>query len=174
MPFAVYLDLDAAGARNFDRITRIIESLNGDISTPTRLGHTHHITLGVYDKLNVAGLGSALSEISSMAVGLTFPAIGSFPSEQSVLFAAPIVTRELLDIHERYHRLARSHGDCQKYYRPGSWFPHLTLAIQLNPHDLNAATNAISSQWTPITCKADFLQVVRFNPVETLSLYPLS
>jgi len=174
MPFAVYLDLNAAGARHFDRITRIIESIDGDISTPTRLGHTHHITLAVYEKLDVVGLCSAVSKISSIAVDLTFPAIGIFPGERSVLFATPIVNMELLNLHERFHQISRSCGDCQEYYMPGSWFPHMTLVIQLNNHDLNAVRNAISGQWTPITCRADFIRVVRFSPVETLSLYPLT
>jgi 2'-5' RNA ligase len=173
MPFAVYLDLDAAGSRRFDQFTGIIEGLCADISTPGRLGHTHHITLGVYDAVDISGLEKALSEIPSNAVELTFPAVGSFPGERSVLFAAPTVTRDLLDLHEHYHQVSASCGSCHEHYKPGAWFPHMTLAMNLTRDDLNAAMNAISNRWVSITCRADAIRLVRFSPVETLSIWPL-
>lgn len=105
MPFALYLDLDAAGTRDFDRLAGLIERVDTAISTPGRLGHTHHITLGVYEELDIAGIEHVLSEIACVTLEITFPAIGIFPGERGVLFAAPNVTNDLLDFHERYHQL---------------------------------------------------------------------
>lgn len=173
MPFAVYLDLDAAGSHDFDRIADAVERLGPDISTPRRLGHTHHITLAVYDQLDTDGMERALPEIASAALEIVFPAIGSFPGERSVLFAAPQVSEDLLALHERYHRLTAPYGKSQDYYRPGAWFPHMTLAVNLTRHDLVAALDAVAREWSPVTCALDTIRLVRLSPVETLFLWPL-
>jgi 2'-5' RNA ligase len=173
MPFALYLDLDAAGTRDFDRLAGLIERVDAAISTPGRLGHTHHITLGVYDELDIAGIEHVLSEIASVALEITFPAICIFPGERSVLFAAPKVTNDLLDFHERYHQLAEPYGNCDNHYKPGAWFPHMTLGVNLARCDRSAALNAVSDEWTPVTCRLDTIRLIHFSPVKTLSLWPL-
>jgi 2'-5' RNA ligase len=176
MPYAVYLDLDLAGSHELDRLIDHVEELDGGISTPRRLGFGHHLTLAVYDELDASQMQRTLAEelFTIYPLELVFSSIGSFPSERSVLFAAPTFTNELLSLHEQYHEVTASLGHGQIYYHPGSWCPHVTIALDLSRADLANAFDAVSSQWTPIRCQLDAIRLVRFYPVETLWLGPLA
>jgi len=170
MPYATYLDFDAAGSSQLDRLTGCIEELDAGISTPRRLGFGHHLTLAVYDELDVPLMVELMPKVAAniSQTGIVLPALGTFPGEQSVLFAAPYVTRELMLIHERYHELTAVIGDGRSHYHPGSWFPHATLALNLSQRDLEAAIGAASCQWSPINSRIASLTLVQFSPVETI------
>lgn len=83
MPYATSIDLDTAGSIELDRLTSYVEGVCGDIFTPRRLGFGHHITLAVYDDLDVshmiAFLVGAVESIRNTVI--QFPALGAFPGE---------------------------------------------------------------------------------------------
>jgi hypothetical protein len=170
MPYAVYLDLDAAGSCELDRITGRLDKLGIGICTPRRLGHNHHLTLAAYDELDVSGIERALRDlaINSVPLAIDLVGVGCFPGERSVVFASPMVTNDLLLLHERYFDIAAAHGVAMRYYNPGSWFPHVSLAVELTKRDLRNALEALCDDWTPFECKLDAIRLVRYNPAETL------
>jgi hypothetical protein len=170
MPYATYIDLDTAGSIELDRLTSYIEELGENICTPRQLGFGHHITLALYDELDVPRMVEILAGVveSIQKTAIQLPALGVFPGEQSALFVAPYVTADLLLIHKRYHQLTAACGHGRPYYHPGSWFPHATLAVNLSQHELEAAFGTVSGRWTPISAKLTSLRLVRFSPVETI------
>ena len=54
-----------------------------------------------------------------------------------MVFLAPVVTRELLELHIRLHRMPPVvAGTRREYYLPGRWVPHCTIAEGLEPDDI--------------------------------------
>lgn len=75
-------------------------------------------------------------------------AVGSplvFPRKRGVVLARQVVmTRELLEWHERLHAGLPDSLDIDPHTLPGAWTPHVTLARVLPVADLPAALDALS------------------------------
>jgi len=69
------------------------------------------------------------------SLALSIASLGIFPGEQAVVFLAPIVIPDLLDLHREVHQLLQGAGAFPTpYYLPGHWTPHCALATQVPPH----------------------------------------
>ena len=98
MPFAVHMELDPYAAAELQPIIEHMERISPDVVTPRRLKAEPHISLAVYDGLDPEPLTHALDRFSvdMRAPSVKLSAIGLFPGPASVLFAAPVVSEELL------------------------------------------------------------------------------
>jgi hypothetical protein len=85
----------------------------------------------------------------------------TFATAEGVLFLGVVVTRALLDLHARlyplFERAARARWS---YYRPGSWVPHCTLALGLDPKQLAAAIQICVDGVLPIEAVAASVAIV--------------
>lgn len=93
-----------------------------------------HITLGACTHLDVTRCTVLLDEYAAMSssMPLHFGSLGIFPLDPAVIFAAPVVTDELLAGHAWFHqRFAEISGRSSVSYEPGNWVPHCTLAEQI-------------------------------------------
>ena len=66
-----------------------------------------HVSLAVFDRVNVERVSASLGEFARgcSAMRLQLASIGRFPGDEGVVFLAPIVTRELLELHAVLHRM---------------------------------------------------------------------
>jgi len=95
--------------------------------------------------------------------------LGVFPGPPSVLFAAPVVTVELLALHRDYHQTSWASGPrCWAHYLPGSWVPHVTLGEGIRPLAVQTAMLDAIAAWRPRPAVLHRLSLVRFHPVEPL------
>lgn len=137
-----------------------------------------HINLAAYDdKINnfelftkeVEGFAKTLPPFK-----LNLLNIGVFNTEEGVVFLQPKVTRELLDIHEKFHRTMESFVEAEwRYYLPDLWMPHCTMAIDLNKEKLLQSVEVISELFKPIEVSIQEVGIVRFKPVEHIASYLL-
>jgi 2'-5' RNA ligase len=119
--------LDAQADRRFEAIKARIgrAGLAADAQPP-------HITFGIYSGIGREEMADWVGGILGRLrrTRLFFGQIGVFPESQ-VFFAAPSVTRALLDmhaaIHARYDGLC-SDKNCLYSLEGGKWIPHITLA----------------------------------------------
>ncbi len=176
MPLAVYMELDPPGAAGLEPIIAEIERIAPDAATPRRHKVEPHITLGVYDGVDGEPLVEALERFSDglKPLAVTLSSLGLFPGPASVLFAAPVVSAELLALHRDFHAItASARLACSPYYLPGNWVPHVTLGERLRPDEAGAATTEAMGLWRPLTVELHRICLVRFHPVETLWHRPL-
>ena len=176
MPFAVVLDLDTDTEA---RLRHLAGRLNttSDFETPPLPGDAHHhISLGVYDDLALDRFMPMLAKYAdaSKPLAVRLANIGIFPSAQSVLYLGPVVTNELLALHDDFHAaFAAFAGSCWAHYLPGAWVPHVTLAINIAPGALGGAVSAVAARWTPAAARLDALRLVQFPPISMLYRHSL-
>ena len=88
------------------------------------------LSLAVYDDLAVddvtEGARSVAANFSPLNVWVH--GIGTFQGEHLVLYAAVLLTPELLELHQELHHELRHVGPSRPNYTPGRWVPHITLA----------------------------------------------
>jgi 2'-5' RNA ligase len=96
---------------------------------------------------------------------MSLSGLGAFPGNGTVLWAVPIVTRDLLARHQAI-QTALPDLKVDAHYRPGAWVPHVTLSAALP--DPGPALMALLSSWEPTTGFLDRVELVRFRPVEVL------
>ena len=129
MPFGIELLFDPQMDKSIRAIWRKLDKEK--IPTPLHRDNPH-VTLSAFDDANMKVVEVRCRTVAAKFPPLTacFESIGSFTNER-VLFLAPVVTPELLDIHEKVHRaigpLVKGHSH---YYLPGyCWAPHCTLTM---------------------------------------------
>lgn len=100
-----------------------------------------HLSLAVFDRVEVERLSGALNEFARACpvLRLHLGSSGVFPGNEGVVFLAPVVTVELLELHATFHRMAPVvAGALWEHYLPGRWIPHCTIAEGLAPGDIGA------------------------------------
>ncbi|QWW69740.1 2'-5' RNA ligase family protein [Rhizobium sp. WYJ-E13] len=171
MPFAVYLELDPYSTAELQPIVEHVERISPNARTPRRLNIEPHISLAVYDGLDPEPLFRALDRFSDgmRAPVVRLSSVGLFPGPAPVLFAAPVVSAELLALHRDFHAAVDSAGAaCWPYYLPGNWVPHVTLGEQLTPEEAGAAISGAMGLWQPMSASLHRISLVAFHPVELL------
>lgn len=136
-----------------------------------------HISLAVYRRLNFEQEKADLSAFarSTAPFKVCFSSIGVFPGELDVLFLAPVVTSELLELHHAFHSLFQhSEKYCWPYYRTGQWVPHCTLGTNIPKHKTPLALANLLELKFPIKARVKSVAVIEFPPVKTLYSFRLS
>ena len=175
MGYAIVLSLSKDSAA---RVVKLWESLARESisSAMLNLAVEPHISLAVFEHLDRAALREDLNRFAEatrpLSVILSYA--GTFPTAEGVVFLAPVVTQELLEVHGRLHRFLRDREvECAEYYHPGKWVPHCTVAIGVTPDKIGAATEICvrSEAFGPV--EMDEVSLIEFPPVHELYACPL-
>lgn len=176
MPIAVEMMLDSATDALVRQTWRKLAQA-GVSSDMAESGWDPHVTLGVYDDLNVSAATEQLAACAcdTQQITTTLASVGVFPRKASVLFIAPIVTHDLLALHERIHRILEPLATHPwEYYQPGRWVPHCTLATDLEPERVTPAFEIARQIALPRPVRLKRIAIVRFRPVAHLSAVDLA
>jgi 2'-5' RNA ligase len=153
VPYSIELRFD-------DALTEAIALWSETVARLAGLPHAvaqPHLSLAVYDEreaVDPARLVAALDRLAPRhaPTPVTFASVGVFPTEERVLFLAPVVTPPLLALHHVYHSLtAELRPRCRPHYLPGNWVPHCTLAMFLPLPALLRGLEQLAGQWTPLS-----------------------
>lgn len=173
MPFAITLRLDLASSDLIKNIWRVLAAEHIDTDRH-QLGYPPHITLAIYpDDVSSDILRNVVDRMGEHPNDLTVTlgGIGIFPGPTSILWAAPVVTWDLLAVHARVAE-ALPGLPIHPHYRPNAWMPHVTLTGAIpNPA---SALRALLPQWRPIHARLVQADLVRFRPVEVLASQTLT
>lgn len=140
------------------------------------MGARPHVTLAVCGSLDADRLRASLGTFAlrQRALALTLAHTGVFPGAAGVVFLAPVVTRELLEMHLRLHELMREHAESLwEHYQPGRWVPHCTLAVDLEPDRVPRAVAICARHPLPLCGRLESVGVVELSPVRHLYRFPL-
>lgn len=170
---AVELLFDPEAEAAVLEVWREIRSRTGS-SVLFDLASRPHVTLAVHDERDAPQLDRAVRAFAAPATPVVLGSAGTFPGDEGVAFLAPVVTREILGLHSRWH--AESPGS-HDLYRPGRWVPHCTVGILLQGPALSEALE-IARRALPVSGRFAEVTLIRLErmlqPVECLVRVPLS
>ena len=147
------------------------------LSTMLTNGERPHVSLGVYS--NDLDHRSFLQELPAFSKSLAplevqLGSVGTFPTEEGVVFLAPVVTRELLAVHERFHTAFSRFGGCSSaHYLPGNWVPHSTVATDLTGAEIGQVGQYCWEHFRPKRGWFQEIGLVEFRPVRELATFKL-
>lgn len=172
MPVAVTVRFDKALSADIESFWKDLDTGDGDMAP--RLPYPPHLTLAILDD------AMPVEEATRTLLGLAgafrrapvkIAHIGAFPGSPAYIFLAPVVTEDLLTLHDG---LARSFPaqSIHAHHRPGNWVPHITIGaatrniggILERAHDMMTAFRG----WT------NDIDLVRFPPVDVVATVPPS
>lgn len=181
MGYAVELFCDPESEQ---AVCEIWDGLGAALGKPSlsELGARPHVSLAVYnDDLDTSVFSEQLHEFSEQlhefAESLApfefkLSSVGTFPGSEGVVFLAPVVTRQLLAVHAKYHEVFSQYDAfAMTYYLPGNWVPHCTVAIDLAAGEVTEAMAYCREAFQPITGRFQEIGLIEFRPVKELCTY---
>lgn len=171
MPFAITARLDAPLTDALDRLSR--DLCRRAPTAEERPEYPPHLTLAVIDTDEL--LGPVVAQISATIrslgrLDIKIGHLGVFTGTPTYLFAAPVVTRSLLALHETVLEALPS-GQVHPHHQTGFWVPHITLATLREKPE--TALDLAMSAFDPLEGCLAALDLVRFPPVEGLAQFRL-
>ena len=135
-------------------------------------GARPHVSLAVYtDDLDMTGVQENLLKFAQSIDPFDFclRSLSAFTRQEGVVYLAPVVTEQLLSVHERFHEAFAQHKDSVvAHYQPGNWIPHCTVAIDLVPAEIQKAVGYCREAFTPISGRFQEIGLIEFRPVKEL------
>jgi hypothetical protein len=169
MSYAIELNFDAVGEALVLALWREVAALGatsmiGSDSRP-------HISLAVAESVETRAVAGLLDQFANgtKAFPLSLASLGIFPGAEPVLFLAPKVTAELLQMQRaflvKFDPLAKN---IWPYYLPDGWVPHCTLTMGIRPEALGAAYKICGAAVKPLEVRVVGISLIEFHPVRKL------
>ena len=173
MPYGVMLYFDVQTEKTILNIWQSLAKHNLS-SSMLDAGIRPHLTLAIYEELDCRPCENELVKITSKtpSPSIQFTHLGLFTNPEPVIFAAPLVTKELLDFHNELQiRLAGDGKNSWELYKPGKWVPHCTLALGYKIENQAEIIRLCQEMPLPMHVQAVQMGVVNFKPVKDLFNY---
>jgi 2'-5' RNA ligase len=136
-----------------------------------------HITLAACRKLDVEMFRPLLADVAARTpvVRTTLASLGVFPTEQGVIFLAPTISHELVELQlGLLTRLQDLGAEVEPYWLAGQWVPHCTLATRVSRELMPAALGQAYEALHPISASLTRLSLVEIDSPQLLYAFGLS
>jgi len=141
-----------------------------------KVGDRPHVSLAGFSNVDSNILISLVQEYANdiEPFNVQLSAIGTFPTDDNVLFLSPTPTLQLLTYHQELHRrLANSKLISSPYYVPEHWTPHCSVEMNIPDEQLPKAIGFYSKVFKPITGQFQEIGVIEFQPIKSLAKWSL-
>jgi 2'-5' RNA ligase len=168
--FAIMLTMDPATTGKIERIERDIAAVHHE-HRPFDSDMRPHITLAACQHLDVSRCKLVMDEYANRGLMTTFHfgSLGVFTLESAVVFAAPVVTNDLLEGHRWFHqRLAEIASGPAVSYQPDNWVPHCTLAERIPKSLLPDVITIASAMSLPLRGQLEAVHLAEFPAARIL------
>jgi len=175
VPVAIELFLDEPSADVLRQLWRRIAEA-GISSHLHESGVRPHLTLAVGDRVDDPSVETVLREwgTANRSRQITFNGLGLSPSERANVFLTPIVTRDLLELHQDLHdRLKGLVVSPWTRYLPEHWVPHCTIVERVPPINLARTIEIARSAPFPVEASLVEIALVEFSPFLHRAAFPL-
>lgn len=138
------------------------------------LNYPPHFSLAVYEDVP-EDIDHILSDVFAHQpkLKISFEEVGYFDNDNLVLWARPLQTDALLELHTKLHSKIKSER-CLEYYQPGNWVPHCTLATRVPLHVKEAALEWAKQERQRYEVIFDFADIVSAPPLRIESEFRLT
>jgi len=165
-PLAIELAFDSASDERLARLWGHLSKLYGG-PTDSELGVRPHVTLALFRDGEPRNLPSAVASLAAelKPFDLHFAEVGRFPGAEGVVFLRPSASAELMRAHTALHQLLAGERDLvHAYYRPETWHPHCTMAVNVPETFVDAVLSACDSAEALGEVRVARIQAVRYRP----------
>ena len=162
MPFVVELYMDESTDAAVRQVWQEIAEA-GLSSDMIKSAFQPHVSLAVYQDIDILDFKRDMEAFAKTVppFALDLASIGTFPTDEGVVFLAPTVTGTLLDVHDMLHEaLAHHQRTVSNYYIPDRGTPHCTVAIGLKPEQVSAAIEVCRKAPLPLSGRFERIGVV--------------
>ena len=167
--FVLELFLDPDTERAVQNLWGVVDALAG--WTPQARGAARpHVSVCSCPSLDEAAFGQALAAFAADTPPLTveFASVAAFASAEGVVFLAPVLTADLIALHERLVEAMRQSGArVSDLYQPGRWVPHCTLAQGLPPELVSQAVAVALRQWPSAVGRIEQVGLADVSPPQS-------
>lgn len=169
MRYAIELVLNEPATRTLrevkERLTTVVPGMR-----PLDPASDPHVTLGACNALDIEACGAMLSGmVLAPPLSCRFDSLGIFATDPAVLFAAPVVTLALLELHLGFHDRFQSVATGQSaYYQPGHWVPHCTLADRVPPTLVPDAVATAQKLRLPVVSEFSGIRIIEIPAARIL------
>ncbi|MBV9052162.1 MAG: 2'-5' RNA ligase family protein [Hyphomicrobiales bacterium] len=174
MPSAVNLRVDDSDA---GRILALQDEAAVQLSLPSLrdLGYWPHVTLAIYDDIQPLVVQHAAAALfdGAVAVELEFAAVRFFEGPVLTLYAAPSPSPVLENLARKLHHLI-SPERCHPHYRPGSFVPHCTLAMNISTGQRREVAAFARRKRTRFRTTLTGGEIASFPPPRVEASFPLA
>jgi 2'-5' RNA ligase len=135
-----------------------------------------HISLAVVNIAQPEQLRTLTQAFAQQAspLPIQLDAIGTFPGGEGVVYLAPVVTLELLELHRNFHQQLTANGLASfPYYRPGRWIPHCTVGIRLPQEKIACAIDLCRSSAAFQSGSLPEISLIELPAVREIVRFPL-
>ena len=142
-----------------------------------KVGDRPHVSLAGFSNADRDVLISLVQEYAKdiEPFNVQLNAIGTFPTDENVLFLSPIPTIQLLTYHQEFHRrLAKSKLISSPYYLPENWTPHCSVEMNIPESQLPKAIEYCGRTFKPIQGQFQEIGVIKYFPIESLAKWHLT
>ena len=134
-----------------------------------------HITIAAFRTPSEACARDVFERASEgvRAKKVQWVSVGSFLP--GVIYAAPVLNEYLHELSVLYNREIMLQKEIwfDRRYLPFQWFPHTTLAKNLNEEQLRRAFEVMQKQFGPIEGTVESIGLAKTNPYENLQIIKL-
>lgn len=172
MNYAVELVFDEESQKIINNL-RIELSKNGIHDEAVKL---NHISIGDYKTDNIEKLKEKVIEFAKTIkpFELSLVSVGTFMTKENVIFLEPVMTNELIELHNRFIEFMKDFdGILNPYYDIDKWMPHSTIAIRLSDSELFKGIELLKDIIKlPINVKIDRIDIINypFNQIIMIDL----
>jgi len=135
-----------------------------------------HITLLSSPTLDPLKLQNIIRNFSAKQepLALTLSSVGSFSTDENVLFLAPTPSLSILTFHGQLYELLKREGiEAGDSYQPDNWVPHCTVAQDVPRNRMAEAFSILRDFKLPISGYILDIGLVEFSPVREHFSFPL-
>lgn len=135
-----------------------------------------HITLFTSPFVDIAKLENVLRNFAAKQepLAVSFSSIGSFPSDNNVLFLGPTPSLSLLQFHSQLCDAMKKEGvEVGDEQRPDSWNPYCSVAEEVPKTRIAEAFTVLRDLKMPVSGYAVEISLVEYSPVRELFSFTL-
>ena len=148
----------------------------GITSTLLDIDARPHLCLAVLNDADAAKLCQLVEDfaesVSSFAID--FDSIGSFDTDERVVFLRPVKNDGLREVHSNFHqRLKAENLHSHSYYVPENWQPHCTIAMNVEEPRFKKAIEHCRRAEHRFYGEIIGIGVIEFRPIKELAKFKL-
>ena len=175
MPFAVIMYFNAELEKTVRRIWDEMAAAGISTNCPV-LEATPHLTLAMFDEADRDKLVEKAGSFAEKRkpIDVNFAYVGTFATDSYIMFLAPTMSRELMEIHEGLHDALFGMENSSELYAPEKWSPHCTLTQRLEPEMLGSVVDILKKYNLPIKGRLESLGIIEYPPIDELCILDLT
>lgn len=137
---------------------------------PAVADDTTHLSFAVCSKVAVAAAENEIVGLHpTVPMSVRFTHIGVFPHPIGIVFVGTALNEQLQQLHESIHdRLEAIGAEYSKWYMPGRWTPHASLAMPVSSDNLGDAVQGLDHIDLPFSGYIESVHAVEVTGVERL------